>query len=79
MTSDEDDIVRYQLIVSDVQKTISGRIYADSAPLMASRMCRRHGYKSEEVRHPCAFLVIIIVLNVQIYIGAWAWNAKTMM
>ena len=31
---------------------------------------------SEEVRHPCTFLVINIVLNVQIYMGAWAWKAK---
>ena len=26
----------------------------------------------------CAFHVIKIVLNVQIYMGAWAWNVKIM-
>ena len=26
----------------------------------------------EEVRYPCTFLVINIVLNVQMYMGAWA-------
>ena len=33
---------------------------------------------AEEVRHPCAFLVIKIALNVQIYMGAWALNVKRM-
>ena len=32
----------------------------------------------EEVRHSCTFRVIKIVVNVQIYMGAWAWNVKTM-
>ena len=32
-----------------------------------------------DIRVPlCAFLVIKIVLNVQIYMGAWAWNVKIM-
>ena len=32
-----------------------------------------------DIRAPlCAFHVIKIVLNVQIYMGAWAWNVKIM-
>ena len=34
--------------------------------------------KSEEVRHPCAFHVFKIILNLQIYMGAWAWNVEIM-
>ena len=32
-----------------------------------------------DIRAPlCAFHVIKIVLNVQIYMGVWAWNVKIM-
>ena len=33
-------------------------------------------FDAEEVRHPRAFHVIEIILNVQFYMGAWAWNEK---
>ena len=32
-----------------------------------------------DIRAPsCAFHVIKIILNVQFYMGAWAWNVKIM-
>ena len=33
-------------------------------------------YIPEEVRHPCAFHIVKIVVNAQIYMGAWVWNVK---
>ena len=47
-------------------------------PCDYSYSMQSHGCKPEEVRPLCAFRVINILINVQIYMGAWAWNAKTM-
>ena len=38
------------------------------------------GQRRYDIRAPlCAFHVIKIILNVQSYMGAWAWNVKIMM